>query len=368
MTVRHLGSRRRATLFAGLGLVATLALAAPASAQSPEEIKIARQTAGEAVTAYKAGEFEKALGLFDQAKALYPSAQILRMGGYSELALERWEKAAASLEAALVAKLSPLDEADKKDVGEQLTKALNHLGTVAVSSRVPETSLKVDDGPPIPLPLDKPIRLLEGKHRFTVSAPDHVDATDELKIEGGKLVELPLDPTEKAKPPPPPPPVVAPPPPPPRKAWIPHQREVGFGVAGAGVAAGVVTLVLAIESLHLQGLVKDDVALHQQYYGDRCAKGDLRLCSYDISVTNAEADRADALRSASIGLGVTAGVLAAAGVVLVVAAPKAEPKRAPSEPGADAPPPPPPSARKKTSPTLACSFAGLGGLSCAGTF
>lgn len=364
MTVRHLGSRRLATLFAGLGLVATLALAAPARAQSPEEIKIARQMAGEGFTAYKAGEFDKALNLFDQAKALYPSAQILRMAGYSELALERWEKAAASLEAALVSTVSPLADADKKDVEEQLAKALNHLGTVAVSSRVPDTSLKVDDGPSHPLPLDKPIRLLEGKHRFTVSAPDHIDATDELNVEGGKLVELPLDPAEKAKPPPPPPVAVAPPPPPPRKEWIPHQKTVGFALAGTGLAAGAVTLVLAIESLHLQGIVKDDVALHQKFYGDRCAKGDLRLCSYDIEVTNAEADRADALRSASIGLGITAGVLAAAGVVLVVAAPKAEPKGAPSEPGVKAPPPP----SAKTSPTLACSLAGLGGVSCAGTF
>ncbi len=359
MTARHLGSRPRAALFAGLGLVATLAFATPALAQSPEEIKIARQMAGEGFAAYKAGEFDKALDLFAQAKALYPSAQILRMAGYSELALERWEKAAASLEAALVATVSPLADADKKDVEEQLAKALNHLSTVAVSSRVPDTSLKVDDGPSRPLPLDKPIRLLEGKHRFTVSAPDHVDATDELNLEGGKLVELPLDPTEKAKPPPPPPVVVVPPPPQ-RKPWIPHQKTVGFALAGAGVAAGAVTLALAIESLHLQGIVKDDVALHQKFYGDRCARGDFRLCSYDIVVTNADADRADALRSASIGLGIGAGVLAVAGVVLVVAAPK----DAPSEPGGKAAPP----RSARTSPTLACSFAGLGGMSCAGTF
>lgn len=359
MTVRHLGSRPRTALFASLGLVTALAFATPALAQSPEEIKIARQMAGEGFTAYKAGEFDKALDLFGQAKALYPSAQILRMAGYSELALERWEKAAASLEAALVATVSPLADADKKDVEEQLAKALNHLSTVAVSSRVPDTSLKVDDGPSRPLPLDKPIRLLEGKHRFTVSAPDHVDATDELNLEGGKLVELPLDPTEKAKPPPPPPVVVAPPPPQ-RKAWIPHQKTVGFALAGAGVAVGAATLVLAIESLHLQGIVKDDVALHKKFYGDRCARGDFRLCSYDIAVTNAEADRADALRSASIGLGIGAGVLAVAGVVLVVAAPKA----APSEPGSKAAPP----RSARTSPTLACSLAGLGGMSCAGTF
>lgn len=366
MIVRHLGSRRRAALFAGLGFVATLAFTTPAAAQSPEEIKIARQTAGEAFTAYKANEFEKALGLFDQARALYPSAQILRMAGYSELALERWEKAAASLEAALASTLAPLDDATKKDVQEQLAKALNHLATVAVSSRVPDTTLKVDDGPALPLPLDRPIRLLEGKHRFTVSAPDHIDATDELKLEGGKLIELPLDPTEKAKPPPPPPVVIAPQLPPPRKGWIPHQKMVGYGVAGAGVAVGATALIVMIQSLQLQGLVKDDVAAHLGHYGERCAKGDPRLCAYDISVTNAEADRADALRGASIGLGIGAGVLIAAGVVLVVAAPKTPAKPALIETDPHVAIPPPPSA--KTSPTLACSLAGLGGVSCAGTF
>jgi hypothetical protein len=286
------------------------------------------------------------------------------MAGYSELALERWEKAAASLEAALASTLSPLDDVTKKDVEEQLAKARAHLATVAISSRVPGTTVKVDDGPARPLPLDKPIRLLEGKHHFLVSAPDHLDATQELKLEGGKLVELPLDPTEKEKPAPPPPKVVvAPPPPPPRKGWIPHQKTIGYGLAGGGVVVGAVALILTIETLQLQGIVKDDVALHQGFYGDRCAKGDVRLCSYDITVTNAEADRADALRSAAIGLGIGAGVLAAAGVVLVVAAPK-QPKPAAVEPGVAAPPPP----SAKASPTLACSLAGLGGVSCAGTF
>jgi tetratricopeptide (TPR) repeat protein len=341
-----------------------LALEAPAFAQSPEEIKVARQTAGEAFTAYKAGEFEKALGLFDQAKALYPSAQILRMGGYSQLALEQWEKAAASLEAALVSTLSPLAEADKKDTQDQLDKARGHLGTIAVTSRVPDATLKVDDGPALPLPLAKPIRLLEGKHRFTVSAPEHLDATSELKIEGGKLLDLPLDPHEKAKPLPPPPPPLPPPPPPQRKAWIPHQKTVGFALAGAGVASGAAALIFTIESLRWQSINKDSQAKHTDNYGAGCAHGDTQLCLYDIAVTDAEADRANALRSAGIGLGITAGVLAAAGVVLVVATPRAPAKPAKTEPGIDAPPPP----SAKATPTLACGLAGLGGVSCAGTF
>src|SRR4051812_19620806 len=90
----------------GVGLAALLSIGSisgPAFAQSPDEIKIARQTAGDALAAYKTGDFQKALGLFEQAKALYPSAQILRMLGYSHLAMEHWEKTVDALEAALKA-------------------------------------------------------------------------------------------------------------------------------------------------------------------------------------------------------------------------------------------------------------------------
>jgi hypothetical protein len=353
---------RRTSLLAGAAFAAALAFAPAALAQSPEEIKIARQMAGEGFTAYKAGEFDKALGLFQQAKQLYPSAQILRMTGYSELALERWEKSAATLEAALASTVGPLSADDKKDVQDQLNKALAHLGTVDVTSRVDGATVSIDDGPDKTLPLDKPVRLLEGKHHFTVRAPDHLDATDEIKVEGGKAASLAIDPAEKPKPKPPPPPPKPKPLPPARKPWIPYQKPIGFGLVGGGVALGGAALGVALAGAQLRRLVDADVATHLTNYGKACAKGDPRLCAYDITVTNQEADRADALRTASIGLGIGAGVLAAAGVVLVVAAPKAQPKPPPAD--TQGPPPespPPPTAQ------VSCTIAGLGGL-CAGTF
>ncbi len=184
-----------------------LTLESPAYAQSPEEIKLARQTAGEGLTAYNAGEFDKALGLFAQAKALYPSAQILRMIGYSELALEHWLKAAEALEASLDAKISPLSKEDKKDVQEQIAKASAHLGAISFSSKVPGARLAIDGGDPRPFPLDKPVRLAEGQHKVVVTAPDHLDLTTDLKVEGGKPADVPLEPLVKPKPPPPPPPL-----------------------------------------------------------------------------------------------------------------------------------------------------------------
>ena len=69
-------------------------------------------------------------------------------------------------------------------------------------------------------------------------------------------------------------------------------------------------------------------------------------------MTNREADTADKLRTASLGLGVAAGVLGAAGLVFVLAAPKRE--------AADVAAPP-------AGVSMSCAPAGLGVL-CGGAF
>jgi tetratricopeptide (TPR) repeat protein len=334
-----------------------LTLSAPARAQTAEEIKLARQTAGEAFTAYQNGEFEKALGLFKQAKTIYPGAQVLRMLGYSELALKNWVNALEALEASLDAKIAPLSKDDRKDVQENINAALVHIGTVTVTSKVPGALLAVDGAETHPLPLDKPLRLPEGPHKLVVTAPDHLDATSDLKIEGGKSAEVTLEPALKPKPKLPPPPPPPPPPKPTRKEWVPNQRLVGLGAIGGGVLFGGATLITALEGLHWHSLAKSDFDAHVKKYGQGCAMGDPRLCSYDITVTNREADTANKLRSAGLGLGVTAGVLGATGLVFFLAAPKKQPP----------PPAEPPPAQAQPAMSLACTPGGLG-VSCSGTF
>src|SRR5580692_8671465 len=126
-----------------LTLAGALVVASPAYGQSVAEVNLAKQTAGEGLAAYNAGEFDKALGLFNQAKKIYPSAQILRMIGYSELALEHWLKAVEALESALDAKVTPLAKDDRKDVQDQITKAMGHVGTISITCKVPGTKLTV---------------------------------------------------------------------------------------------------------------------------------------------------------------------------------------------------------------------------------
>lgn len=347
---------RGALLHLACAAIGVVALAGTANAQSPEEIKVARQTAGEALTAYNAGEFEKALGLFSQAKALYPSAQILRMLGYSELALEHWKKAAEALEGAMEAKISPLSKEDRKDVQDQLAKALAHLGTITIVTKTPHSTISIDGDEAKPLPLDKPVRIIEGKHKLVVKAPDHLDTTLEIKVEGGKSAEIPIEPKEKPKPPPPKAVVVAPPPPPPKTEYFKYQKPIGFAAAGAGVALGGAALATTITWLRLKGSVETEVADWSKK--DHCPASDPRACEFNKKAINLDADRADKLRNVSLGMGVAAGVLAIGGAVLIVL-PIRKKQPPPQQDAA------PPTAR---GPEMSCGVAGAGGVVCSGAF
>jgi hypothetical protein len=348
--------RRRGAPLVLLGALALVSVNRAALAQSPSEVNLAKQTAGEGLAAYNAGEFDKALGLFNQAKKIYPSAQILRMIGYSELALEHWLKALESLEGALDAKITPLAKEDRKDVEDQIAKAMAHIGTVTVSCKVAGAKLSVDGAEPQPCQPEKPLRLLEGQHKLLATATERIDAPRDLKVEGGKTVEVTLEPAEKPKPLPPPPP---PPPPPKPKGLFPHQREVGFAAVGGGVAFGAAALVTVIEAAHWRSIANADVNKHLGFYGPGCAMGDPRLCAYDITVTNQESSTANQLRNAAAGLGVTAAALGAAGVVFIVTAPKAQ--RAPV---GSAPPAPPP----LHAVSVQCGAGGGVRVACSGTF
>lgn len=317
-----------------------------------EEIEAARQTAREGLGAYKSADYAKAVALFEKARAVYPSAQVLRMTGYSHLALQHWQQAVDALEAALGAELGPLSAEDRKEVEDQLGKALAHFGKVAVTTSVKGATLIVDDDPPRELPLAQPIRLLEGGHQLVVRAPGHRDAVEDVVVEGGKELEVSLEPKSTAAPPPPPPPKKAAPPPEP--GWqgtklIPAQREIGLAAAGTGLALGGAALVTALAGAHIRSNVEADVATHEQSFGPSCDRGDYRLCAFDRAVINNDADRADALRDSAVWLGISGGALFAIGTTLFLIAPDG------------------PLVSKKPRVGLSC-VPGLGGMACAGTF
>lgn len=366
--------RARRPLGAALGLLAALAFTpvlapSPAFAQTADEINQARSSAKDGLAAYKTGDFKKALILFDSARKLYPSAQILRMTGYSYLALEEWEKAADLMDQSVTSTVGPLDADDKKDVADQLAKAMAHLGLVAVTSTVAGAELVVDRRAPVPLPLDKPVRLLAGKHTFTVRAPEHTDVTQEVDVEpDGKTVDVKLSPVpipKKVEAPPPPPPKPLPPPPPP-KGWIPMQFVIGVAAGSVGVVLGAGAVATGAGALHLTDQVKSDMDLHEQNYGKNCPDPALyRQCSFDREVVNHDADRANTLANISLGTAIAGGVLLAGGATLILFSPQGplgpKPRPAPKDAAAT-------SRRQASSVGVACAPLPTGGVTCAGTF
>src|SRR5262249_47012267 len=100
-----------------------------------------------------------------------------------------------------------------------------------------------------------------------------------------------------------------------------------------------------------------DATKHVAFYGNGCTMGDGRLCAFDYVVTTREANTANQLRNAAAGLGASAAVLGAAGVVFVVLAPKAAP------PASDSAPSP------ATGPvSVRCGAGSATSLLCSGTF
>lgn len=377
MTLRTFTLRRAAiAAFAALSFAtASVAFVQPAAAQTADEINQARASAKEGLAAYKAEDFKKALVLFDQARKLYPSAQILRMTGYSYLALSEWEKAADFMDQAVASTVGPLDGDDKKDVADNLAKAMAHLGLVKVTSDVEGAELVIDKRDPVKLPLAAPVRLVAGKHAITVRAPEHTDVTEEITVEpNGKLAEVKVSPKPIPKkieaPPPPPPPKPAPKPPEPPKGWIPMQYQIGLVAAGLGVGIGAGALASGLGALHLSDQVNADTKKHYENYGQNCDKlgaAYVRDCQFDREVINYDADRANTLANVGLGTGIAAGVLLAGGVTLVLFAPEG-PLGPKAKPADDTPKEGASSRPARHGVTAACAPLLTGGVTCGGTF
>ncbi|MEJ7729453.1 MAG: hypothetical protein WKG00_09565 [Polyangiaceae bacterium] len=303
-----------------LALLAMMAVPTMARAQSPQEIALARETARDGLEAYQAGEYDKALSLFSQARTVYPSAQILRMTGYTLLALGEHLRASEAMETALDSRIGALSEGDRGDVEKQLAQAYARIGRIDVASRFTGAELTVDGGSAQALPLPRPLRLAPGKHLLVRTAPGEAEARREVAVQAGESLSVDLDPPlpapAKAEPPPAPPPP-APPPPAGRAPWFAGQRVAGFVLVGVGVATGAAAAITALAGASLRDDVEEDIARHQEAFGDACQRNDPRQCLFDRAVINQDADRADTVRDTSVWLGVGAGVLAAGGATLL---------------------------------------------------
>jgi hypothetical protein len=354
-------------LIALLGLLLVV-LAAPALGQpSAEEEEQGKQLAREGFEAYKQGDYQTALTQFEQARAVYPTGQVLRMTGYTLLALERWDEAASTLEAALKTEYKPLADDVRAEVQGNLDEALKHVATVVVTSDVLGATVSIDSGDPLGLPAE--VRLLEGTHTFVVSAEGHKDAERSMDLPGGERLEIEMHPTRLDAPKPQPQPQPQPQPEPEEPAgpgWFPHQKEIGFAVGGAGLAVGVTGVALLVAGSSLRSATQENIDAHNADYGADCSKGSYELCYYDAMLINEDGARAQSQQTAGLVMTLVGGTLLATGVLFVAFAPWGDESEAEGAGSGDAAGD---EARRGAPQTwVRCGPYGQAGLGCVGTF
>lgn len=334
---------------------APIALAEP----SEEEQNKGRELATTALELYQKEQYADALTKFAEAEKLYPTAQVLRMEGYTLIALKRFAEAADVLERALKSDFKPLLPADAEDAEDQLNAALKNVGTVIVRSSVESATVRIDDGEPRPMP--QTVRLTVGSHRFVVEAPDHDAREESRNIVAGEAT-LRLNPTPKkveAAPEPEQKPEAADETPKkptnPFGGWFPGQRNVGVVMASVGLVASGTALGVGIYGLQLEGAVQTNIDFHNQNYDPSCSANSA-FCRADIALINYDAERAAKLRNAALATGLVGAGLTVLGGLFVSFAPDG-----PFAPKKDVAKP------KESAFAIECGVTGLGG-ACGGSF
>lgn len=275
-----------------------------------------RELAAEAMQAYQDGEYPAALAKFNEAREVYPAAQVLRLRGYTLLAMERWLDAADALEEALESSYNPLLPRDAEHAQDNLKEVLSKVASVKVSSKVAGATVSIDDGEAQPLPFET--RLLPGEYTFVVEADNYDSVAKDEILKAGEKRTLTINPKKITKagpkpPPPPPPPPAEPETPSDPFGWFPHQSVVGLSIASAGIIAGGIAIAAGAYGTQLRGSVQENIDIHNQNYDAACSTNS-DLCRADIALINHDGERAHTMQQVGLYTGIGAGVLLATGV------------------------------------------------------
>lgn len=280
---------------------------APAAASEAANRETARTLALEGIAAQQRADWPTVIDRFERAEQLFHAPVHLK---YLAIAYERsapprlvqaietWQRLSQERlppEAPAVFR-SAVEEAQREFA--RLDTRIGHL-VVEVPSSMQSTIVIELDGQPYPTTSYNTVRFIEaGQHRVVERVPGRAQREHVINVSPGATERLPIEapaaPTVEA-------PVVAPP----RTEVVlrPNPlRTVGFVTAGVGVAAlvgGVITGVMA-----------------NGQFADLEAACPNRVCPNATALD--QRGSVDALAGATNGLLIAGGVLAAAGVVLVI--------------------------------------------------
>lgn len=294
-------TRPRALLVAVAVACASLGVGAPLAAQDAERQAAERFEAGTA--AYQRGEYRAAAEQFEQALRLAPRAATAYSAALAWEGAGERGRAADAFETALAQ--PGLSDAEAGDAQARLAGLNRLLGVVAVTAPLGGT---VDAAHARALPIPARIHAAPGLIEVVVVAPGGARSTRTVDVIAGRTTTvagdtkatLPRPPAAGGKPAPPGPrvaPAVAPPPADPDAERPPATGTVlGATLVGAGAIGGAVAIVLGVKAVDTRDAFVDGGSIDVEQHDD-----------------------AIALRTATNVAWISAGVLAAGGLVLLIA-------------------------------------------------
>lgn len=287
--------RRPIALLTALLLVGANSLA---QTQPPSVDALLRQ----GVALRQRGNDAEALEVFQRARGLSPEPRVLAQIALAEQALGRWVDAARNLRAAMRHEDDPWIRRNLSALTGAREEIIRHVGGLRAQGDGARGALRVDGAQAATLPMTEAIVVLSGARDIEVIAPGFLPWRQRVEVPAGDILSLDV-PALTAEPP-----VAPPPPPPPSPPRGRAQRIAGWSLVGAsaiGIGVGVYALV-----------ARDDA--------ERALASD-PLCqgggSSPPAACRDRRDTADTMNAVMIAGFVGAGVLAATGAVLVLAAP-----------------------------------------------
>jgi tetratricopeptide (TPR) repeat protein len=150
------------------------------------------EASSKGVRAFAAGKYLEARGHFTDAHRIWPTARSLRALGHCEYELRNYAVAVGLLEQSLASNERPLDEVQRAESEELLTRARGYVAYFKITT-IPEHSHVTIDGLPMAA-MRTGVLLSVGLHFVEVSAEGHHTRRRELEIQGAVdqeiLVEL----------------------------------------------------------------------------------------------------------------------------------------------------------------------------------
>jgi hypothetical protein len=183
---------------------ATPVVAAPKKNESTEAQKEADRKFKSGVALYKEAKYAEALAEFERAYEIAPHPLVLYNIATCHRELSHYGDAVRFYERFLAEGKGKVPPARLKEAQVELDAVLARIARVTITIKGGEGAMVLLDGAEIgTMPIDGPLIVPPGEHKFTVRATGKQDAERSIRVASGDEVEVTLQLTDAPKPAPP---------------------------------------------------------------------------------------------------------------------------------------------------------------------